>query len=128
MFDPLTLIAAAVPLISHAGGALIDIVKNKYAPDEIKPSNVTEYVQLSDQRLKMFQAMNNVGGESYPWVEAIIKLQRPLVVACVILAWSYIHMTGPETADTSAIDNAAGIIGSYLFADRTLFYSQRKGK
>jgi hypothetical protein len=123
MFDPLTLLAAIAPMASHAGGALIDIVKNKYAPDEIKPTNVDEFIQISDQRLKLFQSMNNVGGVSYPWVEAIIKLQRPLVVAIVSITWGYMH--GMNYPDTAAIDNAAGIIGSYLFADRTLFYARK---
>jgi len=126
MFDPLTLLAAAAPVLSHAGGAIIDIVKNHYAPDEIKPSNVSEYMQLSNQKLAIFTAMNNIGGQSYPWVEAIIKLQRPLVVACIILTWCYFHAIMPANTDTAAIDNAAGIVGSFLFADRTLFYA-RKG-
>ena len=124
MFDPVTLVSAAIPVLSHLGGAVVDIVKNKYAPDEIKPSNVQEAVQLSDQRIKLFQAMNNIGGQSYPWVEAVIKLQRPLVVAGVIVSWCYLHMT--NAPDTGAVDNAAGIIGAYLFADRTLFYARKK--
>jgi hypothetical protein len=123
MFDPATLLAAGVPILSHLGGAVVDIVKNRFAPDEIKPTNVEEFVQISDQRLKLFQSMNNVGGTSYPWVEAIIKLQRPLVVFIVSVTWGYMHAM--NYADTAAIDNAAGIVGSYLFADRTLFYARK---
>jgi hypothetical protein len=123
MFDPATLLAAGVPLLSHFGGAVIDIFKNKFAPDDIKPTNVAEFVQLSDQRIKMFTAMNNIGGATYEWVEAIIKLQRPLVVAVIIITWGYEH--GMGVADTAGIDNAAGIVGSFLFADRTLFYARK---
>jgi hypothetical protein len=126
MFDPLTFLAAAMPLISHAGGAVIDLVKDHYAPDELKPTNVEEYVQLSKAKLDLFKAMNEVGGVSYPWVEAIIKLQRPVVVLVVILTWGYFHCIAPAATDTGAIDNAAGIVGSFLFADRSLFYARKK--
>ena len=126
MFDPATLLAAGVPLVSHLGGAVIDIVKNHFAPDEVKPSNVDEYVQLSNAKIALFKAMNDVGGTSYPWVEAIIKLQRPLVVSVIILVWGWMHLTTASTVDTGSIDNAAGIVGSFLFADRSLFYARKK--
>lgn len=123
MFDPLTLIAAIVPLLTEAGRAGVDIVNGKFATDEFKPSNIAEVVTLQEQQLKLFEAINSQGGQSYPLVEAIIRLQRPVVVLGVVLVWGYAHASG--MADTSGVDNAAGIIGSYLFADRTLFHSRK---
>lgn len=122
-FDPISLLGAAAPILGHAGNAIIDIVKNHFAPDEIRPSNVGEAIQLSDQKIKAFQALNNIGGQTYEWVEAIIKLQRPVVVVGVIATWVFQHTTG--AVDTGAVDNAAAIVSSYLFMDRTLFYAKK---
>lgn len=125
MFDPISLLTAGIPLLTAGGQAVIDIVKNKYAPDAIRPSNVGEAVQLQESQIKLYTAMNSIGGQSYQWVEAIIKLQRPLVVVVIMAIWAQQHMTG---ADTTAVDNAAAAVGFYLFADRTLFYTRKAAK
>jgi hypothetical protein len=80
----------------------------------------------------MFQAINNAGGTAptYPWVDAIKQLMRPVFVFVVLLAWSLIHyasFTHPEVvSNTDTIDNMASIIGFYMFGDRTLFYARQK--
>ena len=68
--------------------------------------------------VELFQAMNAAGGSgsSYPWVEAFVRLQRP-VVACVVLGtWGASHVW---KFNSPAIDNFAGAVGFYLFGDRT---------
>ncbi len=118
MFDPITLVAGLVPLFMEAGKAAI----NRWiAPDQVKPANVEEYAKLKDTDLKMYQAISQAdsGGETYPWVEAVRKLQRPFVVVVVLSAWAYCHATG---AAGSEIDNMASVIGFYLFGERTMFY------
>lgn len=123
MFDPITLLTASIPLLTEGGKALIDIAKNKFAPDAIRPTNVAELIQMQQSQIQLYTAMNSIGGQSYEWVEAIIKLQRPLVVAVIMAIWAYQHTIG---GDTASADNAAAAVGFYLFADRTLFYT-RKG-
>lgn len=120
--DPLTILAALGPLAVDLGKSLIS---RFIAPDQFKPANIDEYVKMRETDLNMFQAMNNAGGAnpSYPWVEAIVRLQRPLVGAIVLGVWGYLKLQG---AATESVDNFASAIGFYLFGDRTLFYS-RKG-
>ena len=123
MFDPLSVLAIFGPLAVDAGKALI----NKFlAPSEFKPATIDQYVQMRQLDLQMFEAMNNAGGsgQSYPWVEAIVRLMRPTVAALVLLTWAYSKIYGEPS---EAIDNFAAAIGFYLFGDRTLFYS-RKGQ
>jgi len=123
MFDPLSVLAIFGPLAVDAGKALI----NKFlAPSEFKPATIDQYVQMRQLDLQMFEAMNNAGGsgQSYPWVEAIVRLMRPTVAALVLLTWAYSKILGQPS---EAIDNFAAAIGFYLFGDRTLFYS-RKGQ
>lgn len=122
MFDPLSVLAVFGPLAVDAGKALI----NKYmAPSEFKPATIDQYVQMRELDLKMFQAMNAAGGsgQSYPWVEAVVRLMRPTVAALVLLTWAHSKTYGEAS---EAIDNFAAAIGFYLFGDRTLFYA-RKG-
>ena len=121
MFDPLSLLAIFGPLAVDAGKAVI----NKFlAPSEFKPATIDQYVQMRELDLKMFEAMNNAGGsgQSYPWVEAIVRLMRPTVAVIVLGTWAYSKLLGTPS---EAIDNFAAAIGFYLFGDRTLFYSRK---
>lgn len=120
--DPITILAALGPLLIDGGKALIQ----KYlAPEEFKPTSIEQYVQMRTLDLDMFKAMNEAGGtnQSYLWVEAIVRLMRPVAAIIVMGTWAYSSMAGSATP---AIDNFASAIGFYLFGDRTLFYS-RKG-
>lgn len=122
--DPVTLLAALGPLAVDLGKSLIS---RFIAPDEFKPSTIEQYVQMRQIDLEMFKAMNEAGGTnpSYPWVEAIVRLQRPAVVVIVLATWAYTELLGiPNTA----VENFASAVGFYLFGDRTLFYARKAMK
>lgn len=119
--DPITILAGFMPLAVDLGKSLI----NRFvAPDQFKPATIDQYVQMKNIDLEMFKAINEAGGAnpSYVWVEAIVRLQRPLVSAIVLLCWASSHIFG--FADAS-IDNFASVVGFYLFGDRTLFYTKK---
>jgi len=118
--DPVTILAALGPLAVDLGKSLIS---RFIAPTEMKPANVDEYVKMRQMDMDMYKAMNDAGGAnpSYPWVEAIVRLQRPAVAAIVLLAWAYLTMNGQSSP---TVDNFAAAIGFYLFGDRTLFYAR----
>lgn len=122
--DPITILAALGPLAVDLGKSLIS---RFIAPDQMKPANVDEYIRMRQADLEMYKAMNDAGGTnpSYPWVEAIVRLQRPAVAAIVLLTWAGLTASGQSSA---AVDNFAAAIGFYLFGDRTLFYSRAAGK
>jgi len=67
--------------------------------------------------------LSDLGGSnpSYLWVEAIVSLQRPLVVAIALGAWAWTHIMGTPSPE---VDNFAAIVGFYLFGDRTMFYAK----
>ena len=121
MFDPITLLAGLGPLVTDVAKTLV----NKYiAPDTFKPTTIEQYIKMKQMDIDSFNAMNQIGGNnpSYPWVEAMIKMQRPLVVYVGLLVWSYTKIT--NTPDSS-VDNFMAAIGFYLFMDRTLFYTKK---
>ena len=93
------------------------------APENFKPATIEQYVQVKQLDLEMFKALNNAGGAnpSYMWVEAIVRLQRPLVVAIALGTWLWSHTYGPPSAE---VDNFAAVVGFYLFGDRTMFYAK----
>lgn len=119
--DPVTLLAAFGPLAVDLGKSLIS---RFVAPNEMKPANVDEYIKMRECDLQMFKAMNDAGGTnpSYPWVEAVIRLQRPAVAGAAIGTWTVLHFMG---ASSPEVDNFAAAIGFYLFGDRTLFYAKK---
>lgn len=118
--DPFTLLAAFAPLAVDLGKSAIA----KFIGDNFKPSNIGEWVQMQDADMRRFQAVNAAGGAnpSYPWVEAIVRLQRPAVASVALITWAWSHTYGLPSAE---IDNFAAVIGFYLFGDRTLFYSRK---
>lgn len=119
--DPLTVLAALGPVAVDLGKSLI----SKYIQtDGYKPVNIDEYVKMRQFDLDMFKAMNEAGGSnpSYPWVEASVRLMRPLVGMIVLGTWAYMKLTN-QANDT--VDNFASAVGFYLFGDRTLFYSRK---
>lgn len=125
MFDPITMFAAVAPIAVEAGRAAI---ARWLTPDQVKPANVDELLKIKDHDLKFFQTLTQAdqGGETYPWVEAIRKLQRPFVVATVLFTWMFMHLAVSEM-DTTTVDNMASAVGFYLFGDRTMFYVKNKG-
>lgn len=122
--DPVTILAALGPLAVDLGKSLIS---RFIAPTEMKPANVDEYVKMRQMDMDMYKAMNEAGGTnpSYPWVEAIVRLQRPAVALVVLLTWAGLTASGQSSP---AVDNFAAAIGFYLFGDRTLFYSRQVKK
>ena len=118
--DPFTLLAAFAPLAVDLGKSLI---AKFVAPEQFKPATIEQYTQIKQLDLDMFKALNEAGGSnpSYLWVEAIVRLQRPLVVAVALGAWAYTHVAGIPSVE---VDNFAAIVGFYLFGDRTMFYAK----
>lgn len=118
--DPLSLLAIFGPLAVDLGKSLIGKFVNN---GEFKPATVDDFLKIRENDLAMFKAMNEAGGtnQSFPWVEAIIRLMRPAIGIIVLSVWAY-DRVGPNTG---AADSFAAAIGFYLFGDRTLFYSRR---
>jgi hypothetical protein len=75
--------------------------------------------------LEFFKVMNYVGAgnTSYPWVEDIVRLMRPLIGLLVLSTWVYMHVSGTSTPE---VDNFASAVGFYLFGERSLFYIKKK--
>ena len=119
--DPLTIFAALGPLVVDLGKTLI----SRYvAPDQFKPATIEDYAKMKQIDLDMFKAINDAGGTnpSYPWVEAAVRLMRPLVGLIVLGTWAYLKLNNKQI---EGVDNFASCIGFYLFGDRSLFYSKQ---
>lgn len=128
--DPITILAAFAPALVEAGKAAIS---RWLAPSEFKPATIEQYLSMRDMDLKMFQAMNAAGGTnaSYPWVEACVRLMRPVFAAVVVSTWAIVQLNGylsGSEIETSTVDNLTAAVGFYLFGDRTLFYAKRAEK
>ena len=122
MFDPITLLAGLGPIVTDLGKSLI----NRYvAPDTFKPATIEQYVKMKQIDLDMFKVMNDAGGgnPSYPWVEAITRLLRPIIGIIVLVTWSYMQLNGVASEE---VNDFACAVGFYLFAERSLFHARKK--
>lgn len=118
--DPITALAALLPLGVEAGKAAI---QRWLAPEQVKPVDFAQLLELRRTDLELFKAMQGGDGEAYPWVAAVRQLQRPVVVAAVLGTWAYQSISGEPSATVS---NMAGVVAFYLFGDRTMFYIKGK--
>lgn len=117
------MLAALGPLAVKLGEAVI----GKFiAPDTFKPATIDDYVKMKQLDLDQFKAINDAGGnnQSYPWVEAIVRLMRPSIALGVIGTWAVCKLTNYNCG--TEVDNFAAAIGFYLFGDRSLFYATKK--
>ena len=124
IIDPITILAALGPLAVDLGKSLI----NRFiAPDQFKPATIEQYTQMKQIDLEFFKVMNEAGGgnPSYPWVEAIIRLMRPVIGLLVLSTWVIMHLNGTATPE---VDNFASAVGFYLFGERSLLHIKKIAK
>jgi len=122
--DPITILAALGPVAVDLGKSLI----NRFiAPDQFKPATIEQYAKMKEIDLEFFKTMNEAGGgnASYPWVEAIIRLMRPLIGIIVLSTWAYLALVGNGEVNEQ-VANFASVIGFYLFGERSLFYVKKQ--
>lgn len=121
--DPITLLAALGPLFGKLGSAAID---RWIRPDSFKPATIDDVEKMTRLEIERFKALNEAGGgtPSYPWVAAIIQLQRPSIVVAVLAMALWQVVTLGNVSEF--VQNALGVVGSYLFMDRTLFHLSGK--
>ena len=120
--DPITILAALGPLAVDLGKSLI----NRFvAPDQFKPATIEQYAQMKQIDLEFFKVMNEAGGgnPSYPWVEATVRLMRPIIGILVLATWTYTVVSGNMSEE---VNNFASAVGFYLFGERSLFYVKKK--
>jgi hypothetical protein len=121
--DPISIGALVAPLLMDLGKTAI----NRWiAPDNLKPTTVAEWLQMKGMDLELFKVMNGDNGhETYKWVEAIVRLQRPFIAAIALGVWAHSHTLGVASVE---VDEFARAVGFYLFADRSLFYIKKAMK
>jgi len=116
--DPLTALAALLPLGVEAGKAMI---QRWLAPEQVKPLTFSDMLELKRLDLEQWKAMQGGDAPSYLWVAAIRQLQRPIFIAGVLTVWGWQSIGG---APSETVTNMASAVGFYLFGDRTLFYAK----
>jgi len=110
MFDPLSIFAVFAPAAVKAVEAL---TQRFIAPNAVKPTSVADLVALQNLELERFRVLHDAdkGGVAYPWVEAVRKLQRPVVVAATLGAFLY------SPTDQVVVD-LFSVVMFYLFGER----------
>lgn len=115
-----TALASLLPVAVDLGKSAI----NRFIDyGDFKSNTVEEYIQIRKLELEFYRELNKPGRSSYKWVEAVLRLLRPVVVLVVLLLWCYMTTKG---TDNETLNDFTSSIMFYLFGDRTLFYTKRK--
>jgi hypothetical protein len=94
-----------------------------------KPSNPDDVVKLMEAETKRLQALANLegSGETYKWVEAVRKLQRPVYGLASLLMYMWAVGSSADAGVTAEISQWVQMFGFYLFGDRTYMYLKKNG-
>lgn len=122
-----TLVPALVPALADGVRGIVQKVTGNAGA---QPANIGEVIQLMNAEVERLKALAQLdsGGDTYKWVEAIRKLQRPLVAVGVLAAYIACNVAGmgdDYSKDMTA--QMAQIVFSYLFGERAYLYA-KKGK
>ena len=93
-----------------------------------KPSNPADVVKLMEAETKRLQALANLEGtgQTYKWVEAVRKLQRPFYGLASLVMYMWAISSDVDAATTAEISQWVQMFGFYLFGDRTYMYLKGK--
>jgi hypothetical protein len=125
--DPLTLLALFGPAIKDGTMALI----KKWTGDSAgKPANTTELIQLMEAETKQLEARIHAGdteGTTYPWVIAVIKLQRPIVVYFTFITFLFMSAYSFGSVESrTMVGNLCSTVVFWLFGERYNLKSSEK--
>lgn len=93
-----------------------------------QPSSPDDVVKLLEADTKKMEAIAKLegSGNTYLWVEAVRKLQRPAVGLSVLILYGLAIHTGKDAAVIASLGDWAAMYSFYLFGDRTYSYINRK--
>jgi hypothetical protein len=127
MIDPVTLIALFGPLIKSGGQALI----NKFAKGEqYKPANLDDAIKLmaaETEQLKVRISAADTTDASYPWVAALVKLQRPVIVYGTITGFMILTLFSLGTPEAQKVlADLSSMVIFWLFGERTMMHQSKQ--
>jgi hypothetical protein len=119
-----TLLATTIlpALLPAAADGIRGIIAKFTGGAGANPQTVEEYIKLQDANNKRLELLANLEGqgETYKWVEAIRKLQRPVVVFTTLATWVVVFLN-PQTYDDftrDVVQASASSVWFYLFGER----------
>ena len=118
--DPLLLSTVLTSLLPAAVDGIKSIVSRKTGD---KPAVLTadDYSKIADvdiRKLQALAALDKPAGPTYPWVEAVRSLQRPVVVVAALSAWLYGAVFGMDPGKFATVSQLASAVFFFLFGER----------
>ena len=123
IMDPITILASLLPLVIDGGKALISKVTGGTPPI----TSADDFIKIQDADVRRLEAIAKLDvptGDVSRWVNDVRAMQRPTVVAIVLLAWVYTVATSGQHIDL--VSNMASSVFFYLFGERGLMYVKKK--
>lgn len=122
-----TLAPALVPALADSLKSLV----GKFTGGA-KATTIAEQVQLMQAENERLEVLSKLEGDgsTYMWVEAIRKLQRPFVVAVVVLVWAsaFLGVTELSEASVLVLSEISSSVMFYLFGERGYMYLKSQNK
>lgn len=123
-------------LLPAAGDLIKGLVGKITGGEGAKPTNVAEIIQLREQDIKdkdadarRLEALSKLDQAEnvHQWVNDVRALQRPVVIACVLLSW-VVAINDPDVSPEKLelISSLAGSVFFFLFGERAYMYIKKQ--
>lgn len=130
---PAVILSALLPA---AGDLVKGMVSKLMGSKGAQPTNIEEVIRLREQDIKekdadvrRLEALSKLDQAEnvHQWVNDVRALQRPVVVAIVLISWVIASNNPDTTAETlEVISTMAGSVFFYLFGERSYMYLKKQ--
>ena len=124
MFGLETILATTVlpALLPAVGDGIRGLIARFTGGAGANPQNIEEVLKLKDAENKRLELISQLEGQgqTYEWVEAIRKLQRPVVVFATLGVWIivFLNPTMYDDFTRDVVQMSASSVWFYLFGER----------
>lgn len=125
--DPLLLTTVLSALLPATIDGIKTFVGSKTGnkPAILTADDYSKVVDADIRKLEIISKLDSPGGDTSKWVNNLRSIQRPTVVALVLIAWLYGVFFNVPDGIFQIVSQLASTVFFYLFGDRTNLYIKK---
>lgn len=115
------ILPSLIPVAVDGVRGLINKLTGGASAKPSNPDDVVKLMQAETERLKALASIEGTG-QTYQWVEAVRKLQRPFYGFAALVSYIWAVNSNVDQVTVAEMGQWVQMFGFYLFGDRTYMY------